>query len=72
MTATIDVLDTVLLNFRISESGKFLADLGTTVVEVDYLHRDGDGNVWVAYWHEGEYIVDRKYEARKLYREREW
>lgn len=65
MDTTVDILDTVLLNLRISEfSGKFLADLGNEVVEVKNLRRDGDGNVWVTYWQEGEEITVQKYQAR--------
>jgi hypothetical protein len=66
METTIDVLDTVLLNFRISEhSGKFLANLGDDVVEMESLRRDGDGNVWATYWHRGEKVETLHYEARR-------
>lgn len=70
MTTTMDILDTVLLNFRI-EDGKFLANLGTSVVEVDHLRRTGDGDVWVTYWHEGEKHTVQHYKASK-YTRREW
>lgn len=63
MTTTMEILDTVLLNLRI-EDGKFLANLGVDVVEIDHLKRDGDGSVWVTYWQHGEQHTVRKYEAR--------
>ena len=65
-----DVLDTVLLHLRI-EGGKFLADLGDDTVEIEELVRDGDGNVWVTYWQDGELTTVQKYSANKS-RERVW
>jgi hypothetical protein len=70
MTTTVDILDTVLLNLRI-EDGMFIASLGDSVVEVDNLRRDGDGNVWVTYFEDGESKTVLKYEAKKEKR-REW
>lgn len=66
MTTTLDILDTVLLNLRI-EDGKFLADLGDEVVEVDHLLRDGVGNVWATYRQDGQEKTVLKYDASKGY-----
>lgn len=65
-----DILDTVLLRLRI-EDGKFLADLGNDTVEIEELVRDGDGNVWVTYWQDGEIHTVQKYTVSKN-RERVW
>lgn len=44
-----EILDSVLLNFRI-EDGKFLANLGDSVVEIKELVRKGDNRVFVTYY----------------------
>jgi hypothetical protein len=64
MDTTIDILDTVLLNFRI-EDGQFLANLGDEVVNVEELVRVGNGDVWVTYWKDDELVTVQKYEARR-------
>lgn len=63
MTAVaVDILDTVLINLRIQD-GKFLADLGEEVVEIENLLRDSKGNVWASYWQDDELITVLKYDA---------
>ena len=63
MNATIDILDTVLLNFRIVD-GEFLATLGDDTVKVNYLLKDSKGNTWVEYiTPEGETIKKKHYDA---------
>ncbi len=62
MTATLDVLDTVLYDFRI-EDGKFLATMGDKTVEVEELHWEGStGKTYVTYYDDGERV-------RKLHRD---
>jgi hypothetical protein len=54
MTNTAEVSKELVFSHFEVEDGKLIGYADALIVEVDEIHRDGDGNVWVTYWHAGE------------------